>query len=93
MIKFKRFLACVILAMAGYTLIKSIFFGVPIERFANEIDDDVYAKIATAIENVVTLKGTFVSFKKETSFKNFNVGLFYDLETARKRKGKKLKLK
>lgn len=80
--------------LTTFVIILLISFGAPklLETFkgVSEIDNKVYTKIAIAIENVVILKGTFISFKTETSFKNFNVSLFYDLYKKRKDKGSKL---
>lgn len=87
----KSLIVCGGLIYVGMSILPSVFNTV--EYFADEISDRTYIKIATAIENVVTLKGTFVSFKKETSFKHFDVELFYDLAQLRKDKGEKLNRK
>lgn len=57
-----------------------------------DLDDITFKKIMNGIESVVVSNGTFITFKKETSFDNFDVVIFYDLVQRRKKKKQKLEI-
>jgi hypothetical protein len=83
--KLANIVGVIALLYAMYSIVKSIFSN--IELFTDTIKDEIYIRIATGIENAVSLKGSYDSFKKETKFQNFNKDIFDQLVEARK-KGK-----
>jgi hypothetical protein len=64
---------------------------VNIELFTDTIQDSVYKRVSTGIENVVKLNGSFDSFKKESKLNNFDKDMFDKLVEKRNKEKQKLR--